>query len=99
MQVDQGYSIFKQVFERTEMLGVVETLAGDALQRTRAGARHLLNVPIVRDLSADPRMLGIAREFVGPKAGAFRATLFDKSPTANWLVVWHQDTALPLRAR
>jgi len=44
-------------------------------------------------------MLGIAREFVGPKAGAFRATLFDKSPTANWLVVWHQDTALPLRAR
>ena len=28
---------------------------------------------------------------------AFRATLFDKSPVANWLVVWHQDTALPLR--
>ena len=29
----------------------------------------------------------------------FRATLFDKSPVANWLVVWHQDTALPLRTR
>jgi ectoine hydroxylase-related dioxygenase (phytanoyl-CoA dioxygenase family) len=29
----------------------------------------------------------------------FRATLFDKSPDANWLVVWHQDTALPLRNR
>jgi ectoine hydroxylase-related dioxygenase (phytanoyl-CoA dioxygenase family) len=25
--------------------------------------------------------------------------LFDKSPTSNWLVVWHQDTALPLRVR
>lgn len=29
----------------------------------------------------------------------FRATLFDKSAAANWLVVWHQDTALPLRSR
>lgn len=28
-----------------------------------------------------------------------RATLFEKSGKANWLVVWHQDTALPLRAR
>jgi len=30
---------------------------------------------------------------------AFRATLFDKSPGSNWLIVWHQDTALPLRHR
>jgi ectoine hydroxylase-related dioxygenase (phytanoyl-CoA dioxygenase family) len=29
----------------------------------------------------------------------FRATLFDKSAEANWLVAWHQDTALPLRQR
>jgi ectoine hydroxylase-related dioxygenase (phytanoyl-CoA dioxygenase family) len=27
----------------------------------------------------------------------FRATLFDKSDVRNWLVVWHQDTALPIR--
>jgi ectoine hydroxylase-related dioxygenase (phytanoyl-CoA dioxygenase family) len=29
----------------------------------------------------------------------FRATLFEKSLHSNWLVVWHQDTALPLRQR
>ena len=34
-----------------------------------------------------------------PKQSHFRATLFDKSPLANWLVVWHQDTALPIRER
>ena len=26
----------------------------------------------------------------------FNATFFDKSPDSNWLVAWHQDTALPL---
>ena len=81
------------------MIEIKEELAGTALQRTKAGARHLLRVPVIRDLSADPRLIAIAREFVGPTAVPFRATLFDKSPTANWLVVWHQDTALPLRQR
>jgi ectoine hydroxylase-related dioxygenase (phytanoyl-CoA dioxygenase family) len=44
-------------------------------------------------------MIHLAQEVLGAGAFPFRATLFDKSPTANWLVVWHQDTALPLRAR
>ena len=99
IRVDQGYSVLQGVFAPAEMVGVAEKLSGNTLQRTKAGARHLLNVPVVRDLSTDPRMLDIARQFVGAAAVPFRATLFDKSATANWLVVWHQDTALPLRER
>jgi ectoine hydroxylase-related dioxygenase (phytanoyl-CoA dioxygenase family) len=97
--IDQGYFIFPNVFQRAEMAGVLEGLAIGALQRTKAGARHLLSVPVVRGLSADPRLLEIASQFVGDAPVPFRATLFDKSPAANWLVVWHQDTALPLRQR
>src|SRR5205823_4505707 len=41
----------------------------------------------------------IAQQILGSDALPFRATLFDKSPTANCLVVWHQDTALPFRER
>ncbi len=99
IQTDQGYSIIEGVFARTDMERVLEGLSSAALARTKAGARHVLGVPVVRDLAADPRMLTIATEFVGLGAVPFRATLFDKSPTANWLVVWHQDTALPLRER
>ena len=46
-----------------------------------------------------PRSTGLAREVLGHHAFPFRATLFDKSQNANWLVVWHQDTSLPLRER
>src|SRR5271168_2434026 len=45
----------------------------------------------------DSRLLQLAQSVLGHGAFPFRATLFDKSATANWLVVWHQDTALPLR--
>jgi len=98
-QSDPGYSIYDQVFQRSEMRQVVEALAAAHLQRTKAGARHVLKVPVVRELSGDPRLITIAAQFVGSTPIAFRATLFDKSPIANWLVVWHQDTALPLRHR
>ena len=63
-----------------------------------AGARHLMADSRVAAFARRPDLLAIAREWLGP-AVPFRATLFDKSARRNWLVVWHQDTALPLAAR
>jgi ectoine hydroxylase-related dioxygenase (phytanoyl-CoA dioxygenase family) len=55
--------------------------------------------PRVAELARDSRLLKMAQVVLGSGALPFRATLFDKSPVSNWLVVWHQDTALPLRER
>jgi hypothetical protein len=99
VDADVGYLIGPQVFQQAEMVRVTEALVAAPVERTKAGARHVLSVPAVRELSSDARLLEIASRFVGPTPTAFRATLFDKSPVANWLVVWHQDTALPLRHR
>lgn len=75
----------------------IAKLSAAALSRSRAGARHVLRQPIVTQIAEDKRMLQLAQLVLGDSAFPFRATLFDKSPDANWLVVWHQDTALPLR--
>jgi ectoine hydroxylase-related dioxygenase (phytanoyl-CoA dioxygenase family) len=53
----------------------------------------------VRALARSSKLKDLACEVLGAHAFASRATVFDKSPAANWLVVWHQDTALPLRRR
>lgn len=60
----------------------------------RAGVRHLMSSPGVRDVATLASVRALVRDRV-----PFRATFFDKSPAANWLVPWHQDTALPLRLR
>jgi hypothetical protein len=96
---DAGHATFDRIFARSEMEQVLTALSTATLDRTRAGARHVLSVPIVHDLSRDARLIEIAKGFVGSAAIPFRATLFDKSSGRNWLVVWHQDTALPLRER
>ena len=55
-----------------------------------------MKTPEVAALASDPRLLRIARETLGHSAVAFRASLFEKSGRANWLVSWHQDTVLPV---
>ena len=67
--------------------------------RSRAGARHLMSHAVVGVLARDERLLALAQRVLGAGAVPFRATLFDKSAGSNWLVAWHQDTALPLRFR
>lgn len=96
---EEGFSINEGVFERSEMVEALAGLAQAPITRTKAGARHVLHVPVVRRLATDRRLLEIAACFLGPTPVPFRATLFDKSRASNWLVVWHQDTALPLCAR
>ena len=53
----------------------------------------------MKTIANDVRLLGIARNILGESAFPFRATLFDKSPGANWLIAWHQDSALPLQEK
>jgi ectoine hydroxylase-related dioxygenase (phytanoyl-CoA dioxygenase family) len=93
-----GFSIYHDIFPRDEMARIVDAIERSGVARSKAGARHLLHVPDVRTLASHPRLLDIARRSIGSTAFPFRATLFDKSPSRNWLVAWHQDTALPVVA-
>ena len=81
------------------MLSLADSLQRSTIRRSRAGMRNALQIDSVRTLANDPVLLSLARDVLGHGAVAFRATLFDKSPRSNWLVVWHQDTALPLQER
>jgi ectoine hydroxylase-related dioxygenase (phytanoyl-CoA dioxygenase family) len=96
---DEGYGLIPDVFAPSEIRSLLTALRREALPRTRAGVRHAMRSPAVARTANDPRMLDIARKILGPAAIPFRATLFEKLPDSNWLVAWHQDTALPLQER
>jgi ectoine hydroxylase-related dioxygenase (phytanoyl-CoA dioxygenase family) len=96
---ERGFAILPEVLPRNELTGLSEEFSDGSMRRSRAGVRHAMNLPRVAALARGPRLMGIAREILGGSASPFRATLFDKSAEANWLVVWHQDTALPLEKK
>jgi len=96
---DPGFWIAEGMLANDECDRLVVGLSNSSLKRSRAGARHLMGHSLVAALASDERLLELARLALGAGATPFRATLFEKSAAANWLVVWHQDTALPLAAR
>src|SRR5437899_7858869 len=93
----QGFETASDTFDREIIDSVLGSLTDANFRRSRAGARNLLRIPAVSSLSRNPRLMQLAQASLGTSAFPFRATLFDKSFSTNWLVVWHQDTALPVR--
>jgi Phytanoyl-CoA dioxygenase (PhyH) len=94
-----GFWIEDNVLSAAECGYLIAAVSLSLRGRSRAGARHLMSVPAIGAAAKDERLLRIAKRGLGDGAVPFRATLFDKSARANWLVIWHQDTALPLESR
>lgn len=66
---------------------------------TGAGRRGLLREPAVAALARSAPLLDLVRPQVEGEPFPVRAIYFDKTPEANWGVVWHQDLTLALAAR
>ena len=91
-----GYGIMPGMLNETATRSLLDTLVEAGLPRSRAGIRHLMCNTEVSRIAHSRNVLAPVKAILGGRAIPFRATLFDKSPASNWLVMWHQDTALPL---
>jgi ectoine hydroxylase-related dioxygenase (phytanoyl-CoA dioxygenase family) len=98
-EIDPGFAIVPGCLSNPECDELVDILSQETVSRSRAGARHLMSQPAVAALAASKTLIHLASKWLGPTAVPFRATLFEKSSITNWLIPWHQDTALPLRHR
>lgn len=99
MRTDSGYAITPGCLSSIECDQLAEALASATLLRSRAGVRHLMANTAVTRLANDKRLTDLAVSWLGTGAIPFRATLFEKSSGTNWLIPWHQDTALPLTVK
>src|SRR6266568_4977483 len=97
--IASGYAITPRCLSPRECDKIAEALSAAWISRSRAGIRHLMSNPTVAALAIDDRLIELAKEWLGQVAVPFRATLFEKSLSTNWLIPWHQDTALPLTKR
>lgn len=94
--LEKGYLIAEKVFEKSEMDSFIERIGVVNGAPERPGYRNLMADPDVRSLANDPRLTELVENIIGERSLPFKATLFNKAGKANWLVAWHQDTALPV---
>lgn len=86
----------ENVFSESGCDRILEILSLNVIHRSRAGARNLMAISEIRNLAEQTRLLEICERIVGRNMIPYKATLFEKTGKANWLVAFHQDTALPL---
>lgn len=98
-----GFAVVADALSAAEIASLValtDALPPAKADEARGGYRDLFPLlPPVRKLASHPGIRRWPAAVLGPGCFAVRATLFDKTPDANWKVTWHQDVTIPARER
>jgi ectoine hydroxylase-related dioxygenase (phytanoyl-CoA dioxygenase family) len=78
--------------------GTVEHLSKQ-FEDTQYPRRNLLSLPSIRQLATSKRVREVMEAVLRPKCFAVRGIFFNKTQSANWKVVWHQDLTVSVRER
>ena len=90
-----GFAVVSGVLDVTERQQLSDALGSVS----GAGRRGLLALPLVAELARSTHLHHLVRPHVAHEPFPVRAIFFDKSSASNWLVPWHQDLTLAVRAR
>lgn len=94
----RGWATTPPVLADAELVALSEFVAPLAVDG-RGGIRNLLAHAPVRALATSSAARAVASAVLGEQCFAVRAILFDKTPSANWKVAWHQDLSIAARQR
>jgi ectoine hydroxylase-related dioxygenase (phytanoyl-CoA dioxygenase family) len=79
---------------------LIQDIAALNLTPERAGTRNILELlPSVQQLATSQEIQALVKPILGNSARVVRGIFFDKQPTANWKVPWHQDVTIAVKNR
>lgn len=93
---ENGYFVEDHVFEAEECRILAEELCECDSNIRRGGIRNLMSNQHVVRIANDQRLSALLLRLTSLEMTPYKATLFEKTGKANWLVAFHQDTALPV---
>lgn len=101
-----GFAVVPNILDTDQVAALIAALgqAGEGRSVRRRDSvyaiRNLLQVvPEVVALAASSALHSLVVPILGPDCFAVRGILFDKTPDANWNVVWHQDLSIAVQEK
>jgi ectoine hydroxylase-related dioxygenase (phytanoyl-CoA dioxygenase family) len=91
---ENGFAVLPSCLDRKAM----EQLSAQVCN-TKHSERNLLRLPVVREVAGSEAVRRLIAAVLGPECFAVRGILFNKTPSSNWKVVWHQDRTIAVRER
>jgi hypothetical protein len=97
---EQGIEIRTGVLTEDTLRAIVVEIGAYREVSLRTGIRNAeKKFASIAGLTADPVLIGIARERLKQRPRLVRAVFFDKTPRRNWSIGWHQDRTVALDAK
>lgn len=95
-----GYYLVEAAIDQNIVNSLTQELSIFENEMNNYGVRDLMNkVPAIRKLATSSPLITIAKEILGESVKPVRSVYFDKVPTANWNVAWHQDTSIAVKEK
>lgn len=101
-----GFAVVPDVLDAQTVAALIDAVgkaeggAGSQRRGSVYALRNLLeDVPAVAALADAPAVRALVAPTLGAGCFPVRGILFDKTPEANWNVVWHQDLSIAVRER
>jgi ectoine hydroxylase-related dioxygenase (phytanoyl-CoA dioxygenase family) len=95
-----GFIIIDRYLDCSTVDRLIQDIASLHPHSNRAGMRNLLELsPSIQRLAASPEILTLVEPILGNTARVVRGIFFDKQPSANWKVPWHQDLTIAVKHR
>jgi ectoine hydroxylase-related dioxygenase (phytanoyl-CoA dioxygenase family) len=102
-----GFVVVPDVVPAGRVAALIDALTGiesPEAVRGKQGATYAVRrlrelVPAVEALAGSTEIRALVEASLGPSARVVRSLLFDKNPTANWKVPWHQDLTIAVGER
>lgn len=91
----EGYEIVPEVIAPAQRDEAAEAL-GEVNHECRRG---ILAIPSVARLARSARLVDLMSSKLAAPAFPVRAIFFNKSPLGSWVVPWHQDVTIAVKAR
>lgn|SRR5215831_6900618 len=83
---NSGFVVIHDVVQSGKLDQLLHDIADSSIRHTRAGARHAMSIPAVRELANDSHLMNIARKILGPGAMPIRPPCsINRQRRTGWL--------------
>lgn len=95
-----GFALLRSVVDQNHLDELHSAIESISESKTSPGIRHLLSrSSTVKNFAHSGALSEIAKTILGSGAKPVRAIFFDKTPSSNWYVTWHQDVTIAVKEK
>jgi len=94
-----GFKIIESIYTEKEIDEIVSLLESEEIKGQFGVREFLYNYPSIKQKVFNSKLLKVIKR-ISPKCKkSIKSIYFDKPPSANWIVNWHQDLTINLSNR